>query len=400
MHKPFEFHYKLRDHFKKQDKTWNWFAGVSVKNDQLEQFKSELLQNTYRLDPEAEKDIYSLLDRAKKKLGIVIPVTIYQSQFTTESNAGIIFIQNEAHIVLSGPIVKNLNQDELLALLAHELSHVLLYTIENGDFEITSRIITAIGNDYRSEDAFTESSRLFSLFTELYCDIGALAVCESPDVVISTLVKIETGLDKISAESYLKQADEILAKIETGSSGDSHPESFIRAKALDLYVKDPTGSYQKISDLILGRDNLFRLNIFSKAEIHDVTRELIQLVMKPKWMQSELNKAHYQQYFKDFKTDSSNVLGPELKARLKSGTSSMKEYYCYVMLDFALCDAEISEPASGLILDLAEQMELEEILKKLFKKELNMTDKKFNEFAKNASQTLSSILESDQEKSY
>ncbi|MCW3102785.1 MAG: hypothetical protein JWO09_1225 [Bacteroidetes bacterium] len=400
MLKPFEFQFRLRDHFKKQEKTWKWFSEVKVKNEQSEEFKAELLQNTYRLDPISEAGIYTLLEEAKTKLGIIIPVTIYQSQSSQASNAGIIFIGNEAHLVLSGPVIKLLEEKELLALIAHELSHVLLYTIDNGDFEVTSRIITAIGNDHRSEEAFMETSRLFSLFTELYCDIGAYQVCGSMDTVISTLVKIETGLDKISAENYLKQADEILEKIEKGSLGDSHPESFIRAKCIALYAEKGAESVKEVSALILGKQGIFSLNIFSRDEIYETTRELIHLIMKPKWMQSEHNKAHYRQYFRDFKTDSNAMLTPELKAKLVSGNNSLKDYYAYVMLDFALSDTEISEPASGLVLDLAEQMELQEPLAKVFKKELNLSDKKFNEYSRNAATALNNILESEQEKSY
>ncbi|MCE3227279.1 MAG: peptidase family [Bacteroidetes bacterium] len=400
MLKPFDFQYKLRDHFRKQEKTWKWFSEVKVKEEQTEQFKNELLKNTYRLDPSSETTIYKLLDEAKNKLGVIVPVTIYQSQYSQDSNAGIIFIQNEAHLVLSGPILKSLSEQELLALISHELSHVLLYTIDNGDFEVTSRIINAIGNDYRSEDAFNETARLFSLFTELYCDIGAYKVCGSADTVISTLVKVETGLEKISAENYIKQADEVLAKMEKGSGGESHPESFIRAKSIDLYSKKETEAYKEISDIILGKLNLFHLNIFSKEEVHEITRELIQLVMKPKWMQSEHHKAHYQQYFKEYKVNSTIMITPEFKEKINKGSASMKDYYSYVMLDFALCDHDISEPASGHILDLAEQMEMSESLAKIFKKELNLSDKKFNEFAKNAATALNAILESEQEKTY
>jgi predicted SprT family Zn-dependent metalloprotease len=400
MLKPFDFHYKLRDHFKKQEKTWKWFSEVKVKEEQTEQFKNELLKNTYRLDPGAEASIYSLLEKAKNKLGIIIPVTIYQSQYSQDTNAGIIFIQNEAHLVLSGPILKSLKEEELLALISHELSHVLLYTIENGDFEVTSRIINAIGNDHRSDSAFNETARLFSLFTELYCDIGAFKVCESAEIVISTLVKVETGLEKISAANYIKQADEVLAKLEKGSSGESHPESFIRAKSIDLYSRKEQEAYKEISDIILGKLNLFHLNIFTKEEVQETTRDLIHLIMKPKWMQSEHHKAHYQQYFQEFKTNSSAMISPEFKEKITSGSSSMKDYYSYVMLDFALCDQEISEPASGHVLDLAEQLEISDALTKILKKELNFSDKKFNEFAKNAASALNAILESEQEKTY
>lgn len=397
---PFDFQYKLRDHFKKQERTWKWFSGVTVKQEQTEQLRQELLKDTYRFDPAAEAGIYGLLEQAKQKLGIGIPVTIYQSQYPQNSNAGILFVKDEAHLILSGPVIRTLSERELLALIAHELSHILLYTVDNGDFEVTSRIITAIGNDYRSGDEFTETSRLFSLFTELYCDIGAYTVCGNAEDVISTLVKTETGLDKISVESYLRQAEEILSKTGKGSGGESHPESFIRAQALSLYATKGREAYEAISRMILGQPDLFNLNIFSKHEVFETTRELIQLIMKPRWMQSEFNKALYQQYFKDFKTDSRALLGPELKARLTNGSNSIKDYYASVMLDFALCDPELSEAAAGLLFDLAEQMQLQEFLARAFKKELQLSDKKFSEFVRKAAEALNAIATSEQEKTY
>ncbi|MXV16584.1 M48 family metalloprotease [Hufsiella ginkgonis] len=400
MLKPFDFQCQLRDHFKRQEKTWNWFSQVTIRNEQVEEFKTSLLKNTYRLEEASEPLIHRLVAEAKSKLGVIVPVTVYQSQYSQSANAGIIFIGNEAHLLLSGPLIRSLEEKELLALIAHELSHILFYTLDGGDFEVTSRIITAIGNDYRSGDTYAETSRLFSLFTELFCDIGSFEVCGDSAVVISALVKIDTGLEKVSAANYVKQADEIFARHDQGSGGESHPESFIRAKAIDLYARNGAAAFDGISRMILGNPGLFSLNIFMQQALLETTRELIQLLLKPKWMQSELNKAHYQQYFREFKTNSAGIADGDFKARIGSSSASLKEYYCYVMLDFALCDTEISTPASGLILDLAEQLGLSEPLTRIFKKELNLSDKKFNEYVQAAASELNAIMESDQEKIY
>lgn len=400
MHHPFDFHYKLRDYFRQQEKTWKWFSEVKVIKEQSEQFKDELLKNTYRMDPESEPAIYTLLHQAKEKLGIVVPITIYQSQGGQQSNAGIILIDKEAHLVISGPVIRLLHEKELLALIAHELSHILLFTTDNGDFEVTGRIITAIANDHQGDDSYLETARLFNLFTELYCDIGAYEVTNDADTVISTLVKIQTGLDKISPTKYLEQADEILAKSESAQQGESHPESYVRAKCVALFAEKKMEAYPEISKIIFGKPGLYTLNIFSKEKIHEDTRELAQLVIKPKWMQSELVKAHYRQYFKEFKVSTDIMITPEFKEKIKGVQDNLKDYYAYVMLDFALCDTEMTEAACGLILDLSEQLELEAALSKAIKKELKLSDKKFAEFSRKASATLNSILESEQEKTY
>lgn len=400
MLQPFDFHIQLRNHFKSQNKTWKWFSEVKVKNEQIEVFKTELLQNSYRLENSSETTVYQLLEKAKSKLGIQIPVTIYQSQNNGENNAGIIFIEKEAHLVISGNIMNLLSEDELLALIAHELSHILLYTFQDGDFEITSRIINAIGNVYRSDNSYNETARLYRLFTELFCDIGSLYVVENKDIVISTLIKIATGLSKISSENYLKQADEIIEKLDAGSTGDTHPESFLRAKSLALFAEKGSEAFPEISKLLIGKLGLYTLNIFSKNEVFELTKSLIQLIMKPKWMQCEHNKVLYQQYFGNYKMDTHAIFTEEFKDKINNCNNNLKEYFTYVLFDFALSDRDLIEPASGLVLEFAENLGIATFLNKAIKKELQLSDKQLNEFSQKATVALNKMMESEQEKIY
>ncbi len=190
MIKPFPFQTKLRNYFKEQSKTWNWFLDKNVKKEQIENFKTDLLKNAYRIDQETEPELYATLELAKTKLGIIIPVTIYQSQNVDSNNGTIVIFENEAHLILSGTVLKLLTKEEQLAFFAHEMAHILLYSYDQGDYEVTNRIINAIANDGNSELYYSETSRLFLLFTELFCDIGSLRVCESLETTINMLVKI------------------------------------------------------------------------------------------------------------------------------------------------------------------------------------------------------------------
>ena len=163
------YHLKVRDHFAQQATTWNFFAAVKTKEEQLAQYKTELLKNTYKFDEQADAGIYEKVNKAKEKLGLEqLPVTVYQAQYTDEINASIVFLNNEAHIVFSGRITQLLDEDELLAILAHELTHIKLYSMLQGELETAERIIMAIAGNYNSDAAYYETARLYRLYTWVF----------------------------------------------------------------------------------------------------------------------------------------------------------------------------------------------------------------------------------------
>ena len=121
------YHKKVKDHFKSQAKTWDYFAVPQNKEEQLQQFKTELLKNTYKFDPVADAFIYDKVNTARQVLLLEhLPVTVYQAQYADELNASIVYLNNEAHIVFSGAITRLLDEVELQAVIAHELTHVKL----------------------------------------------------------------------------------------------------------------------------------------------------------------------------------------------------------------------------------------------------------------------------------
>jgi Zn-dependent protease with chaperone function len=397
---PLHYHIKLRNKLKEQTKTWDWFSSVKVKDEQLLEFKTNLLKNTYRLDKESNVELYDKVQLAKDKLGLTIDVTIYQAQNSTDINAGISYLPGEAHIVLSGQIMKLLTDEELLSVIAHELSHVRLFSIENAEFEIADRIITAIANDYRSEDVFIETARLFRLYMELYCDRGSLLVTENLDAVLSSLIKINTGLSKVSVESYLKQAAEIFEAEKAKSEYQTHPENYIRVSALKLWHTYQEHAETKISEMIEGAIQLNGLDIFKQHKIHELTCSLIQLLLKPKWTRTTAILSLAKQYKNDFKTDDAIVINDAFVDNIQSLSTSIKEYLSYVLLDFALVDPTLEDVPMGLTFQLAEDLMLKEVYNEIVKKELKLGERKLSELQKKAAKALSEIKESKQEHLY
>jgi hypothetical protein len=330
-----------------------------------------------------------------------LPVTIYQAQQTDELNASIVYMGNEANIVFSGAITRLMDDDELLAILAHELSHIKLYTLLGGDLEVADRIISAVANNYHSEASYYETARLFRLYTEIFCDRGAFTVLQNINPVISSLVKVSTGLDKVNAATYLKQADEIFANEgNLKTAGLSHPENFIRAKAIRLWQEKGAAAEEEIIEMIEGLAHLDQLDIFKQTELAQLTRILLQLLLKPKWIQSTLMLSQAAQYFTGFSLDANLLLTEPVISRVEKAHASIKDYLGYVLLDFALLDPALEEIPAGWTLQFAEDIRLKDEYDAILKKEMKLSEKKLQQYKQKTLAAFYEVKENESEQIY
>ena len=396
---PFEYHQKLKAHFKSRKKTWDWFTNQSTKIKQVEEFKTNLLKNTYRLDREAHQELYAIVDDTCQKLHIDANVTLYQQNNSVQLNAGISIINQEAHIVFSGNLISLLSKDEMQALIAHELSHYLFYKIDSEEYETTQRIILALANDSNSENAMIETARIFQLYLELFCDAGALMVCDDYQVVIRTLVKLETNLQNVNAESYLIQAKEIILADDKNTTSVSHPESYIRSLAL-LYRHEKSTKYQEtIQQLIEGPLDLNQLDIFKQQELRALTQDFLQIIIKPSWMNTGTILNLCNQYFPGFnkKQDSDTK---ELTQKIELSRPNVKNYLSYVLLDFAKVDSDLENVALAHTFEIAELLNLKANYEKIVRKELKISVREFKILKEKTAAALSNISETKEDSIY
>jgi hypothetical protein len=396
------YHLKVCNHFKEQQKTWDFFAAIKTRNDQLSTFKIELLKNTYKFDPGTDSAIYDKVNTAKEKLGLQnLIVHVYQAQFAEETNATIVYLNGEAHIVFSGRITQLLDEDELLAVIAHELTHIKLYTMLDGDLEVADRIITAIANQYSSEASYYETARLFRLYTEIFCDRGAYSVLGNINPVITSLVKTATGLDKISADSYLKQAEEIFASEKALKAATiSHPENFIRARSIQLWHGQKEEAEKEIIQMIEGSPELDQLDIFKQKELSRQSKQFLQLYLKPKWFQTVLVISHAKQFFPDFYVGENAVLSEEFSKSISDAGPSIKDYLSYLLLDFVMVDASLESVPFGWAFQFAEDLQLKESFDAVVKKEFKFTDKKLHQHKQKTLAAYYEVKESAAEQIY
>jgi Zn-dependent protease with chaperone function len=365
------YHLKVRDFFRRQTSTWEFFTAAGTRDQQLIAFQRALLKNTSLFSRDSEPALFGQIDRVREQLGLgTMPVIAYQAQDAhpgNQLNAGIIYLHQEAHLVFSGPVLEKLNEEELLALIARQLMHVRLYTLLNGDLEVADRIITSIANHRDSEGdyagkrlsggaslaPYAETARLFKLYTGIYCDRGAYAVLGDPAPVITMLLKLATGLVTVNAER----------------------ENFIRTQALRLWHEQGEDAAAAIRQMIEGVPDLDRLDLFAQQELSDLTRQFLQEYLRPGWMRSTLVTALERQYFPE---GGDRNRGPAQLQEVIAGLHpDIRTYFGYVLLDFALADPSLEDMPAGRAFEFAGEMQLSDVYDAICKKELQLNDKKW-----------------------
>ena len=368
---PLSYHLELRDYLKSHERElWNWFASAQAKADYTEHLRLDLLKSTYRLDAVGHPDLFRNVEEAKARLQLDIPVTLYQAQNNPQLNAALYYMPGQGHVVFSGPVLTLLNSDELKSVLGHELAHYHLWERDAGEFHIADRLIQAVATDPRAAPSHEQTARRFQLYTEIFADRGSLRVTGDANPVVAGLVKLETGLSQVSASSYFKQAGEIFAEGNVAAEGLSHPETFIRARALALWQERGDNAAAQIRGMIEGTAALEELDLIGQQRLATATRRLLECLLRPKWFQTPATLGHARLFFADFQP--AGAEDPTLGEALKSCDARVREYLCYVLLDFTQADADLDDTPLAAALELSRRLELDAQFEKLAAKELKM----------------------------
>jgi hypothetical protein len=377
---PLPYQRALRDYLKTEESAvWGWYASAKVRDDQADAVRFDLLKSTYRLERESSGELYSALEEAAKRLDLDVPVTLYQAQNPQGLNVALSWLTHEAHIVLHGDVAGMLTADELRAIFGHEMSHLLLWRGWEGEFLLADQVLAAINADEHPPDAHLASARLFGLYNEIFCDRGALLVADDLHVVVSALVKTETGLSRVDAESYLRQADEIFAGGAARTEGITHPETFIRARAAKLWHEQAEDVDRHVTGMIEGEPALNELDLIGRRTIAAFTRHLIDAILGISAMQSESLLSHAKLYFEDYAAAPLSADLDALARDLPRDDAPLCDYWCFVLLDFATADRELEEAPLAAAMIVAEKLGLADRFQEHARRELRLRKRQYEQ---------------------
>lgn len=384
---PFPYQLELVDYLKSQERDlWSWFASASYLSRYADSVRLDLLKATYRFDPPEHARIYELAHEAREELGIRAPVTIYQVTNSDELNAALAFVPGEVHLLLEGGVTRLLTEEELKAALAHELTHYVLWERFDGDFLVAHQLLGGVAGHPHAARSHLESARLFSLYMEIHADRGSLFVMKNPLATIRSLIKIQTGLADVHAESYLRQADEIFSHENVRTSQLTHPESFIRARALHDWSERQRDSFPEVARMIEGTTELDALDLVGQARLSGITRQLVAAFLTPKWLQTEAVLSHARKFFPDLIPG--GVLDENLSRTIAVLDPTIRKYLSYVLLDFTVIDPDLEDVPIAAAIDASHRCGLGEPMIDLVTKELALPKKRLAKLEQERAQLL------------
>jgi hypothetical protein len=380
------YHRELLDYLRTQEhEVWNWIVSQKVRSEHAESIRHQLLKATYRIERDTAPDLYQAAETAATRLGHDASITLYQAQTSNELNALLAWLPGEIHVVLQGPVQETLSQAELIALFGHEIAHHRLFSLDDGAYLLVEHVLAAMVADRAASHSHHQTWKNFKLYTELFCDRMTLEMSGDLSACVCMLIKMETGLRNVSADAYLKQAAEVLGAGPTTSDGVTHPEMFIRARALELWAEDPKRVDDALELIIEGPLTIGRLDLLRQQRVSALTRSMVDQLLGQPWMQTETMLAHAKQFFEDFAAPKGAARnGDDLKTALAAGDDQLRDYFCYVLLDFATSDPDLEEGPFAAAVLLARRLELEERFLALAGKELHMSKRQFESLRKNA----------------
>jgi len=367
------YHLAIRDHLREHvSAVFEQLGSDELTAKHAEELDLSLLKATYRLEPESHPTLYGIAAEAAERLDLEVQVDLYRGTSDGELNAALYYAPGAARVVLYGPLEERLERDELLALFGHELAHHLLFTAERGELFTATRALHALDGAEASSSVLA-TARMWQLTTETFADRGGWLASGSADAVIRCLLKTQTGSSDVDAQAYLAQAEEVLERAGSGSEEFSHPETFLRAKALSLYASDPEGAAEGIARLLEGQIELDALDLIRRVELTELSRDIVDHLLAPRWFRTAAVIGHARLLFDDYDVKVPARTAAQIAEAMGEYGETVHDYLSYLMLDFVAVDPSLEELPIAQAQWLAEPLGLLERLEKGMNKELKIT---------------------------
>ena len=384
----------------KQADLWAWFSSTEFKVAQAEAVSLDLLKSAEPVSADLAPRLHDATIAAAESLDLDWQPKIFKTkQSAKQINLAISVDPEQPALIVQGDLEERLEDNELLACLAHELCHLILWRKQNGDLLVASNLLNAMTGQ-GDVDPLKQTASFFNQFTEIFCDRGALSVCGRIHPVISSLVKIQTEQQSVDASEFLKRTKKEWKRSKAEQKETkkkhtqmTHPVVLRRVLSLDHWNSNGKKSESKIEQIICGDRSLGRLDLLNQVKAQQFTRRLVEAVMEPAWMQGSKHQAHAELYFADYEPRAT-----ALAEFFEAWDQTLKQFAVFVLLDFVSADRDLLEPALAHAIQLSERSGFKDQFIDKARKELRLRKKQIQEIESQADQLFAKAMQTKRTK--
>ncbi|MEP1126348.1 MAG: M48 family metalloprotease [Ilumatobacter sp.] len=332
------YHEQLCLHLKDTEpELWAWFR-ETIEPDRaaVDQAELELLKTTYRLDGEVHGVLAGFAPLLAGRLGLDEEVVLYQDLGGAERNARVMRLGDRIHVVFSGDLLELLDVHEQEAVLAHELAHVALHDRCDRDYLVLDHLVHRADVEAITDDVVGETARRLRLHTEVFADAVAHEMMDDLRPVVSSIVKVNTGLRNVDPDAYLRQARQIIETDPSSSHGWTHPELHVRVACLAARSAEVPGDVtgEVVTQLIDGPDDLDRIDLLGQLRIQEIVSRV--LASAGSIDASDDGTEDFRSYVRNYPDLEPARAEPILDGELADATPSVRHLVGALLVDVAL----------------------------------------------------------------
>lgn len=220
------------------------------------QIRLLFLSSAVRVGPRQFPRLNEMVEEACRVLDVTDRPELYVTQ-NPALNAGAIGVQ-KPFMTINSSMLDTLDEDETLAVIAHELGHILsghvLYKTLLWFLLNMAAVVVRIPVAQLVLLGVIVALKEWDRKSELSADRAGLLVAQNPTVSNTLLMKLAGGkhLDEMDLDEFYKQADDYDAGGDIldgvykvlNIMGQSHPFPVLRVKAIQAWATD--GSYERV----------------------------------------------------------------------------------------------------------------------------------------------------------
>ena len=124
--------------------------------------------------------------------------------------------------------------------------------------------------------------------------------------------------------------------------------------------------------MIEGDVALDKLDLLGQTRMAQLTLRWLKLFLRPTWFRTDAVRGQVRLLFSDFDFAPEGHADEELIATLRDASGSVRDYFCYLLLDFVAVDPELEQEPLRAAFALASRMGWDERLETLVVKELKL----------------------------